>query len=72
MQYRVQFFSWTPSFGVRQVGRVITTNAPSPKLAAITLLNLPLDETGAPKNLAVRVWSPDEAEKADCACFYYH
>ncbi|OLP58608.1 hypothetical protein BJF93_17330 [Xaviernesmea oryzae] len=72
MQYRVQLFSWTPRQGVQQVGRVIDTNAPSAKLAVLALLNLPLDEAGAPKNLAARVWQPDGDEKADCACFYYH
>jgi hypothetical protein len=72
MHYSVQFFTWTPKQGVHQVGSMIEIDAVNPKLAAVSLLGLRLDETGAAKKLAVRVWTTPDDSKADCACFYYH
>jgi len=72
MHYSVQIFTWTPKLGVRQVGSAIEIDAVSPKFAAISLLGMRLDETGSSKNLAVRVWKAEDAEKADCSCYYYH
>ena len=72
MHYSVQFFTWTAKEGVHQVGPVIEIDAVNPKLAAVSLLGLRLDETGAAKKLAARVWSAPDESKSDCQCFYYH
>jgi hypothetical protein len=72
MHYSVQFFTWTPKQGVHQVGSTVEIDAVNPKLAAISLLGLRLDETGTAKKLAVRVWNAPDDNKADCECFYYH
>jgi len=72
MHYSVQFFTWTPKQGVHQVGSTIEIDAVNAKLAAVSLLGLRLDETGAAKKLAVRVWNAPDDSKADCECFYYH
>ena len=72
MQYSVQFFTWTPREGVHQVGQTIAVEAVNAKLAAVTLLGVPLDETGASNRLAARVWKRENEERADCVCFFYH
>ena len=54
------------------VGSRIEIEAVNPKLAAVSLLGIRLDDTGAAKKLAVRVWNASDDSKADCACFYYH
>jgi hypothetical protein len=72
MHYSVQFFTWTPKQGVHQVGSTVEVDAVNPKLAAVSLLGLRLDETGAAKKLAARVWNAPDDCKADCECFYYH
>ena len=71
MHYSVQFFSWTPKQGVHQVGSTVEVDAINPKLAATSLLGLRLEEKGAAKKLAVRVWSAPDDYKADSQCFYY-
>jgi hypothetical protein len=53
MHYSVQFFTWTPKQGVHQVGSTIEIDAVNPKLAAVSLLGLRLEETGAAKKLAL-------------------
>lgn len=72
MQFSVQFFTWTPHQGVHQVGQTIDVEASNPKIAAVSLLGLPLDEKGATNRLAARVWAREDGEKADCVCFFYH
>ncbi|WEZ84311.1 hypothetical protein P6U16_06595 [Rhizobium sp. 32-5/1] len=72
MHYSVQIFTWSPKLGVHQVGSAIEIDALNPKFAAVTLLGMRLDETGSSRNLAVRVWNAEDAEKADCSCYYYH
>lgn len=72
MHYNLQFFTWTPQDGVHQVGKTVEINALSPKVAATSLLGIRLEETGAARKLAVRVWSDSDDAKAECACFYYH
>lgn len=72
MHYSLQFFTWTPKEGVHQVGAIVEMNALNPKLAATSLLGVRLDDNGAARKLAVRVWSDGDESKADCACYYYH
>ncbi|WP_075289158.1 hypothetical protein [Pararhizobium arenae] len=72
MHYSLQFFSWTPHEGVHQVGSIIEVNALNPKLAATALLGVRLDDAGAARRLAVRVWNDSDDSKADCTCYYYH
>ncbi|APG84498.1 MULTISPECIES: hypothetical protein [Sinorhizobium] len=72
MHYSVQIFTWTAREGVHQVGSVIEVDAPNPKAAAVSLLGLRLEDNGESSKLAVRVWRGEDAQKADCDCFFYH
>ena len=72
MQYSVQFFTWTAREGVHLKGPTVDIRASNPRLAAINLLGLKLDDHGPSRNLAARVWSAGDDEHSTCECFYYH